>query len=193
MTAAATRDQIVQAADRLFYERGFEHTSFADIAGEVGLSRGNFYYHFKSKDAILDAVIQARLSERRRWLEQWEDQEPDPAARIVRFIEIVHTNRAAIQQHGCPVGTLTTELAKLEHPMLDRAGCVMTLFRDWLRAQFAVLGHGERADELAMHVLTFSQGAAVLANLYRDEDYIRREIDRMRTWLNTLDTTEQGI
>jgi AcrR family transcriptional regulator len=139
MTGATTREQIVQAADRLLYERGFEHTSFADIAGTVGLSRGNFYYDFKSKDANLDAVIQARLGERRGWLVQWEDEEPDPAARLLRFIEVVHANRAEIQEHGCPVGTLTTELAKLEHPMLDRAGCVMTLFRDWLREQFALM------------------------------------------------------
>ena len=43
----STREQIVLAADQLFYEQGFEHTSFADIADAVKLSRGNFYYHFK--------------------------------------------------------------------------------------------------------------------------------------------------
>ena len=45
-----TRDQIVQAADRLFYRQGYEHTSFSDIADAVQISRGNFYYHFKTKD-----------------------------------------------------------------------------------------------------------------------------------------------
>ena len=44
----STRDQIVEAADLLFYHQGFEHTSFSDIAGTVKISRGNFYYHFKS-------------------------------------------------------------------------------------------------------------------------------------------------
>jgi TetR/AcrR family transcriptional repressor of nem operon len=189
VTGTATREHIVQAADRLFYEHGFEHTSFADIAGAVGLSRGNFYYHFKSKDAILDAVIAARLDERRRWLTRWEDEEPDPAARIVRFIEIVQVNRADIQDYGCPLGTLTTELAKLEHAMLRRAGCLLTVFRDWLAEQFTLLGHAERAEGLAMHVITFSQGVAVLANLYRDEDYIRREVDQMRAWLHALEPT----
>jgi TetR/AcrR family transcriptional regulator, transcriptional repressor for nem operon len=187
MTATVTREHIVRAADRLFYEHGFEHTSFADIAGTVGLSRGNFYYHFKSKDTILDAVIEARLDERRRWLARWEAEEPDPAARIVRFIDIVQTNRADIQGYGCPLGTLTTELAKLEHAMVERAGYLITLFRDWLREQFTLLGHRERADEFAMRVLTFSQGVAVLANLYRDEDYIRREVDQMRAWLHALE------
>ncbi len=56
-----TRDRIVQAADQLFYRQGFEHTSFSDIADDVQISRGNFYYHFKTKDEILDAVINVRL------------------------------------------------------------------------------------------------------------------------------------
>ena len=32
-TAKATREQIIETADRLFYEQGFTHTSFADVAG----------------------------------------------------------------------------------------------------------------------------------------------------------------
>ncbi|MGW0884647.1 TetR/AcrR family transcriptional regulator [Streptomyces sp. NPDC002671] len=183
----ATREQIVAAADRLFYHHGYEHTSFADIAGAVGLSRGNFYYHFKSKDAILDAVIDARLADTRRMLEQWEAEAPTPADRIMRYIEIVLTNRADIQDYGCPVGTLTTELAKLEHAMLGQASRLFALFRAWLRQQFALLGPAEQADELAMHVLAFSQGVAVMANAFRDEAFIQREVDRMRNWLSTYE------
>ena len=59
MASKATREQITAAADELFYRRGYEYTSFADIAAAVNLSRGNFYYHFKTKDEILDAVIAA--------------------------------------------------------------------------------------------------------------------------------------
>ncbi|KJK56084.1 transcriptional regulator [Saccharothrix sp. ST-888] len=187
MAAVATREQIVAAADRLFYHHGYEHTSFADIAGAVGLSRGNFYYHFKSKDAILDAVIEARLDNTRRMLEQWEAEAPTPAGRVMRYVEIVLTNRADIQDYGCPVGTLTTELAKLEHAMLGQAGRLFTLFRGWLREQFVLLGQAEQADELAMHVLAFSQGVAVMANAFRDEAFIRREVDRMREWLSTYE------
>ncbi|GIH95996.1 TetR/AcrR family transcriptional regulator [Planobispora siamensis] len=184
MGAETTRAHIVEAADRLFYHQGYGHTSFAAIAEAVHISRGNFYYHFKSKDDILRAVIVARLESRRRMLEQWEAEESDPAGRIRRFIEIVVTNRADIQSYGCPVGTLTTELAKLGHPALDEAGELFTLFRAWLREQFTQLGHPARADALAMHVLAFSQGVATLAHAFRDEDFIRREVRRMHDWLS---------
>jgi TetR/AcrR family transcriptional regulator, transcriptional repressor for nem operon len=182
--AAATREQIVEAADRLFYQRGYEHTSFADIAAAVGLSRGNFYYHFKSKDAILDAVIEARLSGTREMLRQWESERATPEGRILRFVEIVLTNGADIQQYGCPVGTLNTELAKLDHAMCGQARGLFTLFREWLREQFVLLGHAEQADELAMHVLAFSQGIAVLSHTFADEEFVRREVGRMRDWLS---------
>ncbi len=57
-----------------------------------------------------------------------------------------------------------------------RAKDLLTLFRDWLTGQFKRLGHAERSADLAMHVLTFSQGAAVLANLYRDESYVAENV-----------------
>ncbi|AQZ62191.1 Transcriptional regulator, TetR family [[Actinomadura] parvosata subsp. kistnae] len=187
MNGAATREHIVEAADRLFYQRGYEHTSFADIAAAVGLSRGNFYYHFKSKDAILDAVIATRLAGTRHMLRQWENEHPTPSGRILRFVEIVLTNGPDIQQYGCPVGTLNTELAKLGHTMRGQARELFTLFRDWLREQFTELGHADQADELAMHVLAFSQGVAVLSHAFADEEFVRREVSRMRDWLSTYE------
>ena len=89
MSDRTTRDRIVEAADELFYRRGYEHTSFADIADAVGISRGNFYYHFKTKDDILDAVIEARLANTRTMLEWWEIEGQTPADRIRSFIHIL--------------------------------------------------------------------------------------------------------
>lgn len=69
--------------------------------------------------------------------------------------------------------------------MLGQAGRLFALFRTWPREQFALLGQAEQADELAMHVLAISQGVAVMANAFRDEAFIQREVDRMRDWLHT--------
>ncbi|MEU4564280.1 TetR/AcrR family transcriptional regulator [Actinoplanes sp. NPDC023936] len=180
-----TREQIVAAADRLFYEHGFEHTSFAAIAEAVRISRGNFYYHFKTKDEILAAVIASRVEATREMLRSWADESGDPAERIRLFIRIVVTNGPDIRAFGCPVGTLTAELAKLRHPSRPEATALFTLFRDWLGEQFTALGHETDADAMAMHVLTFSQGVATLANAFGDEDFVRREVDRLEAWLAT--------
>lgn len=183
MGAAGTRQQIVEAADRLFYEQGFEATSFADIAAAVRLSRGNFYYHFKTKDEILDAVIALRLANTGRMLEAWEAGTDDPAERIRSFIHILVMNRAKIMQYGCPVGTLCNELSKLDHAAKEDAAKLFTLFRGWLARQFAALGRDGDADALAMHVLMRSQGVATLATAFRDDAFIQREVEDMQAWL----------
>lgn len=189
MSAAQTRQQIVEAADRLFYQQGFDHTSFADIAAAVRISRGNFYYHFKTKDEILDAVIALRLDTTRAMLERWEAECEHPAQRIGSFIEILIVNRAKIMLYGCPVGTLCAELAKLDHAAQGRANEIFAVFRDWLSRQFVLLGREADADALAMHILARSQGVAALANAFHEESFIRTEVDEMCDWLERCTQT----
>ncbi len=183
MTPPSTREQIIEAADQLFYQQGFDHTSFAHIAEAVNISRGNFYYHFKTKDEILDAVISRRLANTRAMLEQWEVKGESPAERIGSFIDILIMNRSKIKRYGCPVGSLCTELAKLGHPAQGEANRLFTLFRVWLRRQFEHLGRKQDADELAMHLLALSQGIATLASAFNDEKFIKQEVSRLHAWL----------
>ncbi|WNO08679.1 TetR/AcrR family transcriptional regulator [Teredinibacter sp. KSP-S5-2] len=183
MLKLTTRERIVQAADALFYERGFEYTSFSHIADKVNISRGNFYHHFKTKDEILTAVIEYRMDKTERMLEEWESEGDTPLDRIRCFIEILIRNQAKIKLHGCPVGTLSSELAKLSHSAQEQANEIFTLFRVWLRKQFTLLGHKKKADALAMHVLARSQGVATLANAFHDEKFIRYEVDELLDWL----------
>ena len=180
-----TRDSIVQAADALFYERGFEHTSFADIADAVRISRGNFYYHFKTKDEILTAVIAARMERTRAMLSQWETEGEGPQERIRLFITLLIRNQAKITRHGCPVGTLCTELAKLGHPGQGEANAILDLFRVWLRGQFRQMGRGKEADALALHLLARSQGVAVLAQSLRNKQFVQQEVALMSAWVKS--------
>ena len=185
MTEKTTRDNIVEAADQLFYRQGYERTTFADIANAVKISRGNFYYHFKTKDEILDAVIKLRLTNTQKMLNQWEAEGKTPEDRIRSFINILIMNRVKIKNYGCPVGTLCTELAKLEHNSQAQANKLFTLFRTWLRKQFIQLGLKSDADKLAMHVLASSQGIATLANAFQDEKFIRQEVKQLYEWLDS--------
>jgi AcrR family transcriptional regulator len=186
MALRATRQQIVAAADDLFYRQGFEHTSFADIAKVVNISRGNFYHHFKTKDDILDAVIKTRLDKTENMLADWENRGATPKDRIKCYIRILLTNWTMIKDYGCPVGTLCTELAKLNHASKDEANKVFTLFRLWLKQQFTLLGQEDGADALAMHVLSWSQGVATLGNAFNDLNYVQQEVDKMCDWLDAL-------
>ena len=61
--------EILDAAEELFYARGYHETAISDIVKSIGVAQGTFYYYFKSKDEILEALINRRLSEFSRDLE----------------------------------------------------------------------------------------------------------------------------
>ncbi|WP_339224324.1 TetR/AcrR family transcriptional regulator [Paenibacillus sp. FSL H8-0332] len=56
--AETRRNEILDAAEELFGQKGFDGTSTGDILGRVGIARGTLYYHFKSKEDIMDALIE---------------------------------------------------------------------------------------------------------------------------------------
>lgn len=68
--AEERKNEILDVAERLFGTKGFDSTSTNDILNEIGIARGTLYYHFKSKEDILDAMI-GRMS--KRLIEKAED------------------------------------------------------------------------------------------------------------------------
>jgi AcrR family transcriptional regulator len=77
-----TRERIVDVAVRFIARNGARGTSLADIAGEAGVSQTGLLYHFGTKDALLNAVLDRHLAFTEEWL--WTD--PDPGLGILRVI-----------------------------------------------------------------------------------------------------------
>ena len=61
--ATERRNEILDVAERLFCTRGYDQTSTNDILDEIGIARGTLYYHFSSKEEILDAMVDRILDE----------------------------------------------------------------------------------------------------------------------------------
>lgn len=57
------RNSILEAAEKLFFEKGYEQTSIQDILDVLSLSKGGFYHHFPSKEAILSEICENRVIE----------------------------------------------------------------------------------------------------------------------------------
>lgn len=51
------RNEILDTAERLFYTKGYEKCTIKDILGEVNIAKGTFYYYFKSKEEVMDAIV----------------------------------------------------------------------------------------------------------------------------------------
>lgn len=60
--AESTRRAVLDTARRLFAERGYAGASLQDIADAAGVTKANVYYYFRTKDAILDALLEERIS-----------------------------------------------------------------------------------------------------------------------------------
>lgn len=180
------RRRIVAAANELFYRKGFNQTAFSDVAEASGIPKGNFYYYFRSKDELLQAVIAQRIEDGRRMLADWEKEFPDPKARLRRFVRILSNEAHDVARYGCPMGSLNIELAKTQLNLQSSAAEMFDLFLEWLTRQFEALGKRKESRPLALHLLAMTQGVALLANVYRNERFIDIEVERLGTWIDSL-------
>lgn len=178
------RHRIVVAANQLFYRRGYNQTSFRDIAEETGIPRGNFYYYFKTKEDILGAVVDARVKDFEEILIQCDNSTHDPRKRILCFTDMLSDREDSILQVGCPIGTLSSELAKDDKSFQDVSRAVFTLIRQWLVTQFGALGVSN-ADEKAMNLLARLQGVCVMSCAFDDRKFLRRSLVDIKTWINS--------
>lgn len=176
------RQRIIDAASELFYHKGYNLTSFSDIAAAAGLSRGNFYYYFKTKDEILSAVIAQRVRSIRGMLEAWDHQCGGPQERLRRFVGLLDQSQDDIVRYGCPIGSLNMELGKTQGFLQEQARALFDLLRHWLEAQFRELGQSARSQSLALHTLALMQGVSVVGNVYSDPSFLQQEVARIREW-----------
>jgi AcrR family transcriptional regulator len=180
------RQQIIQATDDLLYHKGFNLMSFSDIAQVSGIPRGNLYYYFKTKDEVLAAVIEHRLGQMRRMLQEWEQSLATPLQRLQRYARIPLNELENLVRFGCPMGSLNSELAKSQTPLQAIAKAQFELFRHWLIQQFQQLRPDGDAEQLAMHLLVLTQGLTLMGQVYADRDLVRREVAALESWLEAL-------
>jgi len=138
------RERLVQAADKLIYEQTFHTTTLADIAKEADVPLGNVYYYFKTKEAIMEAVLQQRAAEWRELFSRWE-QFPDVKQRLNALIEHMVSQADSLSQFGCVVGSLCQELGKQGGSVAAGASKLMHDILDWTKNQFKSLGKAEEA------------------------------------------------
>lgn len=181
---ANKRKKLVEAANDLIYKQGFRQTTLADIARASGVPLGNVYYYFKTKDALGEAVIDARLEDFRNRCKSWEKLE-HPRERLLGFLEMPVELRESLAQRGCPVGSLCQELHKEQSDLTGQADSVLRAHIDWTTEQFRAMGQSE-PGALAIHLIASLQGVSLLASTLGDTGVIDREVKRLREWIQNL-------
>lgn len=179
------RTRLIEAANKLIHQQGFNQTTLADIARESEVPLGNVYYYFKTKEEIGSALIEHRANFYRGLLEAWNEL-PDPKQRILTLVEMVSGERETLAQSGCPIGSLCQELHKDGGPLADKSAGLMAALLSWAEQQFRLLGKDKESADLALHLISALQGASLLTHTFRQPDLIVRETARLREWVNAL-------
>jgi AcrR family transcriptional regulator len=179
------RDRLIQTAAALVYQQGFHHTTLAEIAQQAQVPLGTVYYFFKTKEALGEALIEHYLREYRERCQQW-DSAPDPRARLEAFIQMMLDQSPLLAQGGCWIGTLCAELHKQGGPLAQQVTQIFDELLAWLAAQFRALGKGEESADLAVHLLSAVEGAALLTQSFHTPDYFVREARRLTDWIRAF-------
>ncbi len=180
------RSHIINAADKLFYHKGYNQTSFSDIADESGVPRGNIYYYYRTKDELLSAVIDWKLKAFNQMFKNWEETIPVPIERIKKFVQYLIDSSEEVRHYGCPVGSLNIELAKSQRELQTKTRELFDLLRHWLKKQFLQMNLEDNAEDLALQFLSRTQGINVVAQVYDDTTFLEQETTRIHSWLDQL-------
>ena len=97
------KQELIDTAERLFLEKGYEQTTVADIVREIEVAQGTFYYYFSSKEEILEAIIEKDITALEEDVRQIMSREDANAAiklnAVVNSIIGISTSRREIMDY----------------------------------------------------------------------------------------------
>jgi len=190
---AQTRQRILVAAADLILQQGVAATTLEDVRAEAGVSSSQIYHYFADKEALVRAVVDYRAQ-----TVVGEIHEPMLAA-----IEGIDGLRAwrdkivSIQSHagcqgGCPLGSLGSELAELDHVARRNVAAGYGRWESAIRA--CLQGMHDRGqlipaadpDQLATAMLAALQGGLLLAQVERSVRPLAAALDVMISLTQSL-------
>src|SRR6202789_720957 len=179
----ATRARIVEAAAELMFRHGVAGTSTEDVLAAAQVSNSQLYHYFSDKNALVQAVIEHQADQiidgQRPLLD-----ELDSLAAFRQWRDmLVDVQRQRHCEGGCPLGSLSSELAETDEP--GRVALAASFdrweapIRDGLRRMRdrGELRHDTDVDQLALATLAALQGGLLLTQARRDAGPLEAALD----------------
>ena len=172
--------------------RGYQATTLDDVLRESGVGKGNFYYHFKSKEdlgyAILDQVIASFLG---RTLDPcFSDTSAPRLAQIRCFLDrVLAAQRKSNCVGGCPLGNLASELSDVHEGFRARLSGVFSAWRERLTG---ALGEAQAAGSVrpdcrphavAQFLVASLEGAILVTKLTKDIAVMEQCVEELKRYL----------
>ncbi|KNE80561.1 MULTISPECIES: TetR/AcrR family transcriptional regulator [Streptomyces] len=170
---ARNRQNIVEAAGRMFRAQGIDTVGIADLMKEAGLTHGGFYNHFASKDDLAAEVCNASFAASLGVLEQAVEEEDDPGGPPLRrvvddYLSVAHRDAP---DGGCPSASLVTDAGRHNDTIQRSYAAGVEGYLAGFAAELAREQDGEstpqQARDRAVLLLSRLVGAMVLARAVR--------------------------
>ncbi|HXP65503.1 MAG TPA: TetR/AcrR family transcriptional regulator [Steroidobacteraceae bacterium] len=190
-----TRTRLVQSAMQLFWEKGYNSTSIADVLQTAKVNSGSLYYFFPGKSDLLAAVLDMYHEGIRPMLLEpaWQGID-DPIERIFALLAKYRNSLVDTECfYGCPIGSLALELHEPDLPVRER---LARNFTAWIEAIEECLANAKarlpkdlNRRDLAQFVLTAMEGGVMQARTFRDIEYFDGTVRQLREYFNRLLTS----
>jgi AcrR family transcriptional regulator len=168
-----TRQNILAAADELFYAEGLRSVSVDEIAAKAGITKMTLYYHFRSKDELIAGYLEARDRPTLERFQQWAGDEGTVAERLERMFRRLGRLAKSPAWKGCGFVRAIGELANVPgHPAIRIARAHKSNVEKWLSDSLATEGRQD-CDALARELMILVDGAVTQMLLHRDSSYAR--------------------
>ncbi|HEY2780834.1 MAG TPA: TetR/AcrR family transcriptional regulator [Steroidobacteraceae bacterium] len=187
-----TRTRLVLAAMQLFWEKGYNSTSIAEVLQSAKVNSGSLYYFFPGKVDLLVAVLDTYHDGIRSMLLEpaWAGVN-DPIEKIFALLARYRRSLAETDCfYGCPIGSLALELHEPDPAVRER---LAKNFSAWIDAIVECLQEAKaripaelNRRELAQFVLTTMEGGVMQARTFRDIDYFDAAVRQLRLHFNRL-------
>ncbi len=169
---AQSHEKILSTAARSFRERGGDNSGIGTVMRKVGLQKGGFYRHFKSKDDLFVEAVARALEETGKRMEEVARSAPEGQALqaiIERYLSVGHANSPG---SGCVRAALGPELARKPLSVRKRIETLLEAYRERLSPFFP---GRTREEKLAKCRLLFPAMAGVLMMVRVSPDPQARE------------------
>jgi len=154
--ARATRERIIIAATELFYLQGYNATGLDKVLKAAGVTKGNFYYHFKSKEALAIATLDwefdlvSKDMQEKVFSSKAGDSKQSPLNTLFSLLELLANKQKEQYSNGhvrgCYFGNFTLELSTASQAVRDK---VSNIFKQYLELIESLLVQAQNLGEIS--------------------------------------------
>ena len=190
----ATRQNILQKAFELIYTNGYQTTSVDEIIATTQVTKGAFYYHFKTKDEMGLAIINERMRPtfKNTFIEPFQS-DVNPLDTIYNLMHhLLMENEDLKVEYGCPASNFTQEMAPWN---IEFTKALNELSLEWEKAMIDAIEKGKEngkiksdinAKEITVFVMSGYWGVRNLGKLENSKGVYLIYLKGLKSYFDTL-------